>query len=190
MGVEMNFKNLGLITLSVILVSACSHSLVSDIYRHAHSGESVEAATAFVALSNISLYGPDIERIKKDYEGVKDKKKKYYYEFLLAKRTQEEKFIKAFIKSSSSQLLSLSNNNTDWVSIGSPFYSQLLLYSKTYDEALIVLFELAKINDGANLAIVSEDLFDIYKISPARFSSAAMSIGANEVEILNLIKEE
>lgn len=186
----MNFKNVGLITLAVILVSACSHSLVSDIYRHAHSGQNVESATAFVALSNMSLYGPDIERIKNDYEGVKDKNRKYYYEFLLAKRTQEEKFIKAFIKSSSSQLLSLSNNNTGWVSIGSPFYSQLSLYSKTYDEALIVLFELAQINDGANLAIVSEDLFDVYKMSPERFSSAAMAAGVDDVEILNSIKEE
>ncbi len=184
----MKHKLLFLI-LSVFSITACSKSLVNDIYKHTNDNNK-DSLTAFIILSNMYLSEGDIEKIEKDYKDETNKSRKYYYEYLLAKRTQENIYISAFINSSKDHLDDLVENNSNWASIGSPIYKQLSYYSKTNDDALNVLFKLIKISDGANLSIVAEDLFELKKINPKKFSKAAQRSGVREAEIINLMENE
>ncbi|MCF6210339.1 MAG: hypothetical protein L3K24_06645 [Gammaproteobacteria bacterium] len=162
---------------------------MSDIYKHTGDDDN-ESVTAFIILSNMYLSESDIEKIKKDYEREEDKSRRYYYEYLLAKRTQEEQYIIAFINSSKDNISIILENNSSWISVGSPIYKQLAYYSKTNDDALNILFKLVEIGDGADLAIVAEDLFEIQKINAKRFSEAAKNAGVREATVIDLIENE
>jgi len=185
----MKYKLLFLLILSIFSVAACSKSLVNDIYKHT-TDNNKDSATAFIILSNMYLSEGDIDKIEKDYRNEKNKNIRFYYEYLLAKRTQENIYISAFINSSKENLDNLIENKSNWISISSPIYKQLAYYSKTNDEALSILFKLIKISDGASLSIVSEDLFEIQKTNPNRFSKAAKRAGIKESEISNLMENE
>lgn len=178
-----------IIILSIFSITACNKSLVDDVYKHT-SDNNKDSLTAFIVLSNMYLSEDDIKKIEKDYKNETNKNRKYYYEYLLAKRTQEKKYISAFINSSKDHIDILIENNSNWISIGSPVYKQLAYYSKTNDDALNVLFKLITISDGANLSIVAEDLFELKKINQKRFSIAAQRAGVREVEIDDLIEDE
>ncbi|VAW99987.1 hypothetical protein MNBD_GAMMA20-219 [hydrothermal vent metagenome] len=186
----MKQKLLFLLIFVIFNAAGCSRGLVGDIYKHTGDGDNKESATAFIILSNIYLSENDIEKIKKDYEKEKNKNRKYYYEYLLAKRTQEEQYITAFINSSKDSMGVLMRNDSNWISVASPIYKQLAYYSKTNDDALNILFKLTKNGDGANLAIVAEDLFEIQKINAERFSEAARNAGVREAIIMDLIENE
>jgi len=170
-------------------ITGCSRGLVNDIYKHTDDNNK-DAVTAFIVLSNIYLSENDIENIIKDYTKEKNKDRRYYYEYLLAKRTQEEKYINAFISNSKGNLKILIENNSNWISVGSPIYKQLAYYSKTNNDALNILFELTKLSNGANLEIVAEDLLEIQKNNPERFSKAAIKAGIREADIINLMENE
>jgi len=172
-------------------ISGCSSgSLVDDIYQHTFDNESRESATAFIILSNIYLSRNDIEHIEKDYKNEKNRIRQYYYEYVLAKRTQEEKYITAFIERSKYNINILIENKSNWISIGNPLYRQLAYYSKTNDDALNTLFKLAKISDGANLSIVSEDLYALREANPTRFSQAAKKANITKTEMKEIMENE
>lgn len=184
-------NKLRLFTIPVIFfVSACSQNLVEDIYAHARHSEAQEMATAFAALANLSLSETDITSIEKDYKKEKNEEKRYYYEFLLAKRTQEKKYIEAFIESSSKNLSVLAENKTNWISIASPFYKPLSFYSKTNDDALVILLKLSQISDGSNLAVIAEDLSEIYGLNPERFLRVAGDAEFQTEDLLKLMEDE
>ena len=185
----MKHKLLPLLMLFMLSLTACTKSLVNDIYRHAGE-DNKDSLTAFVILSNMYLSEDEIEKIEKDYKNEKNRNRQYYYQYLLAKRTQENIYIAAFIKNSKDHLNEIAENNSNWISVGSPLYKQLAYYSKTNDDALNLLFELIKISDGAGLSIVSEDLFAIRKVNQKRFSKAARRAGVQEAEINNLMEDE
>ena len=187
----MNGKSILLIILLIAISSAgCSQGLVKDIYSHARSGDDSQTATAFVALSNMSLTKKEIERIDNDYKTERNERRHYYYEFLLAKRTQEKRYIDAFIDNSDRNFSVLVENKTNWISIVSPFYKQISLYGKTNDKALTVLFKLSKIADGATLEVITADLSGIRKIDPKRFWEVAKDNGFQKKELLKLMEDE
>ena len=185
----MNSKSILLVILVIFFVSGCSQGLVREIYSHArHDGDS-QAATAFVALSNMYLTKEEIIAIENDYKNERNEKRRYYYEFLLAKRTQEKRYIDAFIDDSGRNLSVLVENKTNWISIVSPFYKQIALYSRTNDKALVVLFKLSQIADGAVLETVSDDLSEILKSNKQRFWKVAGGAGFKKSDILQLMED-
>lgn len=190
MKIKLIFLSVLIALSNVACTTNTTNLLVDDIYKHVFSGDDKESSTAFIALANISLSDESIKKIKDDYRNEKDQTKLYYYEYLLASRTQETEYIDRFIKNSFKHLDVLSQNNTNWISVESPFYKQLSFYSTTNDDALMILFELTHVSDGANLNSVSEDLFDIYKCNPERFSKIAQKGGFSEREILILMEDE
>lgn len=185
------------IIFTVILLSGCSTTtgcrkgnLVDELYSYARDGNNKDSTTAFIVLSNLSLSQKNIDKIVDDYEKSTDESKKYYYQYLLAKRTQENKYIISYIKSVKENLPILIENNSLWVSIGSPFYDLISFYSRTNDEALSILFQLVDVADGAALSIIADDLSEIRKINPKRFSRVAKDIGVSEKDILKLMEDE
>lgn len=184
-------KILPLLVFTIFNITGCStRNLVDDIYQHTYDNKSKESITAFIILSNMYLSEKNIENIEENYRYEKNEKKRYYYEYLLARRTQEEKYITAFIKSSRDNIPTLIGNDSNWISIESPIYKQLAYYSRTNDDALIILFKLMKISSGANLSIVTEDLFEIQKRSPKRFARIAQRVGVSKSEITNIMENE
>lgn len=171
------------IILGCFFLTDCKSYLVGDIYRYTAKGADEEALTAFIALSNIDLNKDEISLIVNDYKKEKSKKRKFLYEYLLAKTTQKEKYINAFITHSVDNIPFLSQNNSRWVAVSSPFYELLAYYALKKDDALLVLFRLVKEAEGAALSVVADNLAEIYKINPRRFSSIAKKSGTQLSDI-------
>lgn len=177
------------IILGSLFLTQCASYLVGDIYRYTARGTDEEALTAFITLSNIALSKDELALIIKDYKNEKDKKRKFLYEYLLAKRTREDKYINSFIAHSADNIPFLSANNSRWVSASSPFYELLAHYALKNDEALLVLFRLVKEADGAALSVVADNLAEIYKMSPRRFSMMAKKSGTRLSDIQKLMEQ-
>lgn len=177
------------IIIGCLFLTQCTSYLVGDIYRYTARGTDEEALTAFIALSNISLNKDEIALIVKDYKNEKNKKRKFLYEYLLAKRTRDEKYINSFITHSIDNIPFLSENNSRWVAVSSPFYELLAYYAQDKDEALLVLFRLVKEADGAAFSVVADNLAEIYKMSPHRFSMMAKKSGTRLSDIQKLMEK-
>ncbi len=172
------------------ILSGCNSSLVSNTYQYVQDGSNKEAHTAFIILSNIELTQSEIEIIKEDYENETDISRKFLYEYLLAKRTQERQYILSFIKSSENNAPILLSNTSAWVSIGSPTLKLLSIYSKTNDDALIILLKFLLESDGANQSIIASDLRDAYELDPIRFIKITKEMDFDINDILLLMEDE
>lgn len=186
----MNFKYIPLFFVLLFSMTGCSGNLVDSIYDYTRHGKTDETAIAFIALSNINLTENELERIINDYAAEDDDVRKYYYEYLLSKRTQEKKYILKFIENSNNNTQLLKSNPTRWVSIESPFYKLLSIYSRTSDEALKVVLGLSQISDGAYLSVISSDVREMYMRNPERITRVASGLGIDETTIKTLIEEE
>jgi hypothetical protein len=185
----MNFKAITFLMIFLLPITACANgSLTESIYSYARHGDPTESATAFAALAHMALVDIDIDEIIQDYEKEKDPLKRYYYEYLLTARLQQTNYKELFVKHSIDHLNVLAFNDTNWVSIASPFYQQLAYYISSDDEALFAIFKLLNVSDGANLSILIEDLYSQYQANPERFSLVAKSAGVKESDILDLFK--
>ncbi len=158
------------------------------IYDFSLDNSGSSKASAFVVLAGLDTTEELIKKIKKDYSTERDPVVKYYYEYFLAKRTQEVVYISKFIASSRNNKNEILSNNTDWVSIVSPFYDQLAYYAMSDDAALRLIFELVEDADGAFLSVVSGDLARIEKINPNRFLNVAEEAGISKMD-LNILME-
>lgn len=177
------------VIVGCLFLTQCQSYLVGDIYRYTEKGTDEEALTAFIALSNIALTPDEITLIKNDYMNETNEKRKFLYEYLLAKRTREEKYIRSFISHAIDNIPFLSENNSRWVAVSSPFYELLAEYALKRDEALRVLFRLVKEADGAALSVVADNLAEIYKMSPRRFSLMAKKSGIQLSDIQKLMEQ-
>jgi hypothetical protein len=175
--------------LGCLLLTDCKSYLVGDIYRYTARGTDEEALTAFITLSNIALKKEEIALIVADYNDEQDKQRKFLYEYLLAKSTHEKKYIDSFVAHCVDNIPFLSENNSRWVAASSPFYELLADYALNNDKALLVLFRLVKEADGGPLSVVADNLAQIYKMNPQRFSLLAKKSGTQLSDIQKLMEQ-
>lgn len=174
----------------VCLLSGCGDTLLDDVYKHTNSSDNKEMYTAFIILSNMELNDAFVDKLNLDYMNEGRLAKKYLYEFVLAKRTQEERHILNFIDNTENNFSILINNDSNWVSIGSPILALVSTYSTTNDEALGALLLLALEADGANQEVISSYLHSAYKIDSVRFERITKKMDLNLKEILILMEDE
>jgi len=186
----MKISFLILYVLIFSILSGCSNNLTKDVYQHTKYGVGENTQTAFIALSNITLDESTLEKIIDDYSKEKNKTRKFLYEYLLAKRTQENSYASEFIKNSRLNSALFLKNNTNWISIGSPFLEQLSMYSITNDDALLILMELVIESDGSNQSVIASDLRVAYEINPDRFLMVAKEMNYEVKKILLLMEDE
>jgi len=66
----------------------------------------------------------------------------------------------------------------------------LSIYSKTNDDALIILLKFLLESDGANQSIIASDLRDAYELDPIRFIKITKEMDFDINDILLLMEDE
>jgi hypothetical protein len=166
-------------------MAACADGLETDLYKHTQSENEQDAATAYIVLSHIALSESFINQLRKDFTSSRERSDRFYLAYVLSKRTQESSFTDAFVDQAGDNLTKLTQNNSNWIALTSPLYDHLSFHALTKDSALRVMFEVANRADGAILAVVSEDLYQIYQRSPGRFSALAEASGFDYPRFFN-----
>lgn len=174
-----------LVILSSLYLPSNAEDLAETIYRSRFANTPSSEATSFVILAHIALNEKIILEIINDYKNEKNGKRKFYYEYLLSMRTMENTYTDRFIESAQVFHEDLINNNTDWISIESPFYKHIALYASTNEKALELLLSLIPESDGAISESLAIDLIQIKKSNPDHFWKSVKHAGLSAIDITN-----